>query len=129
MISCAGLGDWEYELPNGYSIIRLNASTIIIGSDYKGYESSIIFERYITSFAYNEQYVCARRLDVPENYFFDDIMNMDFEEAEYLIIDTISHEIHSSLSKEEYQSLCKELNITGLCDWIDTYPDPEGAIY
>lgn len=123
-----GLSDWEYELPNDYYVVRANSISIGIGIKDKGGYSKVI-DRYIVCFAYNDKYVCARRFDLSEDIRQEEILKMNIEEAKYCIINTETHEIYDSLTKEKYETLCNELNITGLCDWIDTYPAPDGAKY
>ena len=127
LCSCVGLSDWEYELPNNYSVIRSNASTIDI------YNNNVLggpaLRSYITRFAYNERFVCARRLvlDDDKQYFFKDIEKMDFDQAVYCIIDTQTYDVYDLLSENEFNLLCTELGIENLCDWIDTVPKPKGA--
>lgn len=127
LCSCVGMSDWEYELPNNYSVTRLNASTINIYNDNA--LGGPVIDNYVTRFAYNERFVCARRLvlDDDKRYFSKDIMAMDFEQAVYCIIDTQTHDVYDLLNKDEFDLLCKELEIENLCDWIDTYPKPKGA--
>ena len=62
LCSCVGISDWKYELPNNYSIIRFNTSTIEIYC-----EDSPVLDRYVTCFAYNERFICARRLVLDDN--------------------------------------------------------------
>ena len=117
--------DWEYSLPNGYYVARINSTDIRISNSIQG---GVRTDRYITCFAYNDTYVCARRLEVPEElYIFDELMDMNFEEAKYLIINTSTGELYDSLEKIDFDIKCKELGITNLCDWIATYPKPEQA--
>ena len=124
LISCAGLQDWDYMLPNGYCVARANTNSISILS----YDEAVVIYRHVTCFSYNEKYVCARRIDLPnEHISFEQLMSLDFEQAEYWIVNTETDETYDSLTKEEYDTLIAELNITNLCDWIDTYPRPDGA--
>ena len=126
LCSCIGPGpaDWQYELPNNYFVFRPNSATIEIHG-----KNGVVVNNYVTCFAYNEIYVCARSLDLEQDnqYFFDDIMNMDFDNAKYYIINTETGDVYNALTEKEYNTLCQELNIISLCDWIDTYPKPKGA--
>jgi len=125
MFSCAGLSDWEYELPNNYFVLRLNTTSINISiKDGKSSYSTII-ETYVTCFAYNDRFVCARRLVLPENVrFYDELIKLDFEEALYYIIDTNTGYVYESLTEKDYNEKCKQLNIINLCDWIATSGKP-----
>ena len=124
LCSCVGISDWEYELPNNYSIIRFNTSTIAIYC-----EDSPVLDSYVTSFAYNERFVCARRLVLDDNrtYFYDDIVEMDFNQAVYCIVDTQTHNVYDLLDENEFETLCKELMIENLNAWTNTTPKPKGA--
>ena len=124
LYSCVGPSDWTYELPNDYKIFRLNTVDICIYNN-----NSIVVEEYITCFAYNERFICARRLvlDDDKQYFHDDIMALDFDQAVYCIVDTQTNDVYDLLTKENYEYLCTELKIENLCEWINTSPKPDGA--
>ena len=49
------------------------------------------------------------------------------QDAPYFILDTETQEMYEDLSKEKFDALCVELEITNLCDWIDTDTKPERA--
>ena len=127
--SCVGVSDWEYELPNGYFVSRINATNICIchleNEQYSMY--TVVIDKYITCFSYNDTYICARRLEVELQAKPEEILNMDFDEAWYCILNAGTGEVYDSLTEEEYDKLIEELNITNLCDWIGTDKKPEGA--
>ena len=123
-----GLSDWEYELPNDYYVVRVNSDTIGIGiKNENGYSYSTVIDNYIVCFAYNDKYVCARRFELAERIRQEEILKMNIEEAKYCIINTETNDVYGSLTAEEYETLCNEFNIIDLCDWINTYPTPDGA--
>ncbi len=125
LLNCAGLSDWEYELPNDYCILRLNGADIIIAKKSDdGYSYSNVTERYISCFAYNDKYICAKRFELSDDIKQEEILKMDIECAKYCIINTETHEVYDFLTEEQYKALCYELNITDLCEWINTYPAP-----
>lgn len=118
-----GTSDWEYKLPNNYSIFRPNSSTIAIYCD-----NSLVIDSYVTCFTYNERFICARRLVLDDkDYFYDDIIKMDFNQAVYCIIDTKTHSVYDLLDENEFELLCDELVIENLCTWINTSSNPNNA--
>lgn len=128
-VSCAGLSDWSYELSNGYCVSRVNSADISIlreREEFSELSYEVVIDRYVICFCYNDVYVCARRLDVPQYDDFDPL-ELNVEEADYNIVNTETREVYKCLTEDEYNQLCKELNIKELCDWIYTYPKPEGA--
>ena len=123
-------GDWTYDLVGGYLIVRTNSVTISLGKyenvDLSTYKPAV--DSYITCFAYNDNFIVIRKLDVPDEYDQEDILKMDFEQAKYFIVDVNTDDIYGPYdSEEEFQSQCENLNIGDLKDWIATYPAPEGA--
>lgn len=138
LISCNwnARGDWSYNLPNGYKIMRVNSTDIVlVASDYclideKGYLTNTMVERYITCFCYNAYYVAVRRIDVSNDMSFEDIVNKDSDSALFYLVNTETNELNGPYSTlEDFENACMKFEIVDLCDWIDTYPAPEGAIY
>ncbi|MBO4982963.1 MAG: hypothetical protein J6D23_02805 [Clostridia bacterium] len=129
IVSCAGLSDWSYELPNGYCVSRVNSADISIlreREEFSALSYEVVVDRYVICFCYNDVYVCARRLDVPQYGGFDPL-ELNVEEADYNIVNTETREVYKGLTEDEYNELCSQLGIIELCDWIDTYPKPKGA--
>lgn len=134
-ISCFGLSScvevtWEYILPRGYYISYFDDYDITL-NDIEGF---IITSGCITSFCYDSRYVCARIVDIGNKYANGKTVEEDRAElqakkqdAPYFILDTETQEMYEDLSKEKFDALCVELEITNLCDWIDTDTKPERA--
>ena len=123
-------GDWSYDLIGDYSIWRINSRDITLGKYTSDFSCSTVVDSYITCFAYNDRFIAVRRLDVPKEYFQEDIFEMDFEQANWFIVDTQTDEVYGPyFSDEEFQKQCEELPVGELGDWIDTYPAPEGAVF
>ena len=124
-------GDWIYNVSDDYAILRINGSTIQLGKQNPNYRVEVystVVENYITCFCYNENFVAVRRLNVPGNIMKDEILEMDFEQAAYYLVDMTTDEIYGPFeSADDFNTACADLNVTDLCDWIDTYPTPEGA--
>lgn len=116
--------------------MRVNSIDIaLIASDYslmneKGYLTNTIVERYITCFCYNKSYIAVRKIDVSEHISFEDLMNMDFDSALFYLINTETHELYGPYNTlEDFENACLKFEVFDMCDWIDTYPDPQGAIH
>ncbi len=128
-VSCAGSSDWSYELSNGYYVSRGNSADISIlrkREEFSELSYEVVIDTYVICFCYNDVYVCARRLDVPQYDDFDPL-ELNVEESDYNIVNTETREVYKGLTEDEYNELCSQLGIIGLCDWIDTYPKPEGT--
>lgn len=135
IFSCFGLSScvevtWEYILPRGYYISYFDYYHIIL-KDISGFS---ITSGCITSFCYDSRYVCARIVDLGDKYAYGKTieevraeLQAKKQDAPYFILDTETQEMHEDLSKEEFDALCVELEITDLCDWIDTDTKPERA--
>lgn len=135
--SCAGLADWEYELPNDYCVTHINSMSIVFGKRDVSTEQLIDpqIERFITDFCYNDSYIGLKRFALStmdfgtrEETFFgcslDDISKMEYNyeesDLEYYLVDAVKDKIYGPYTAEEYGMQCEELNITGMCEWIST---------
>ena len=128
LVLCAcGLGDWHYDLPNGYQIVHVNSRQIVCveKDSADAATSSIIVEAHVSEFCYNDRYIGLKRVDPP-----DDVQEaIDYSNPVYYIVDMSTKEVYGEMSESEYMSKIKELKIENLCDWIATNPTPEGAVY
>lgn len=123
-------GDWDYELCHDYYIMRINKSTIDLcrknGVSFLG-----IVDSYVTAFCYNADFIAIRRLEIePEDKSFDEITELDLEEADYYLVDARDGTVFGPYQEEDgFERVCQEQNVGDLGEWIDTYPDPKGAKY
>ncbi len=124
-------GDWTFDLIGGYSIWRVSSVRLVLGRyNNMGLSLHAVIEPYVTCFAYNERFIAVRKLDVPNGYRQEDIFNMDFDQAEYFIVDSQTDEVYGPYGLyEAFDAQCVALGTGDLGNWIDTYPAPEGAIY
>lgn len=126
--SCVGpgLGDWTYPLVNGYEIWHTNSRSIIFGKKDSANGLSNCLDEYIAEFCYNEQFVCIKTADVPE----DLRKEIDGSYPRYYIVDTEGSRQYGPFTTEEDFLQEKEtLDVGELCQWIKTTPVPEGAIF
>jgi hypothetical protein len=121
-------GDWRYSLTCGYEILRTNSTDICLGKKVRENNYKTVIDSYITCFSYNDHYIAVRKLDVPQDYKQNQILQMNFEEAAYYLVDSLTEQIYGPYNIwEDFDSKCEELGVDVLCDWINTYPAPEGA--
>lgn len=122
-------GDWHYELDENYCINRINSTTITLSVKEGNHFSSVV-DKYITCFCYNECFVAVRRLFLGDRDSFEDIMQMDFDQAQYYLVDLKNGNIFGPFEDErDFIDACKVQNVGVLGGWIDTYPTPRGAKY
>ena len=124
-------GDWTYDLVGDYSIWRINSVTISLDKVNPNTGSAhVVIGAYVTCFACNDHFIAVRKLDVPHGYSQEDILEMDFDQAQYFLVNVKNDQIYGPFSSEaEFQAQCDELNVGDLGNWIPTYPAPEGAMF
>lgn len=129
LCSC-GMSDWQYDLPNGYYVVRTNYSRIFINyKNLKGLsEPATPPEKYVSYFAYNDAYITAQTVVLPEEIEPSEIENfIKHAKVSYYIVNSETREVYEELTKEEYDVIINELQVTNLCDWIPTITKPKGA--
>lgn len=127
--SC-GLSDWDYDLPNGYYVARGNYKWIFLAyANSDGLGGTITPpEKYVSYFAYNEVYIVAQTVMLPEEIEPDEIETfLRHAKITYYVVNSETREVYEQLTEEEYETLISELQITNLCDWIPTITKPKGA--
>jgi hypothetical protein len=135
IISCAGLNDWNYKLPNGYEIWRSSANNIKIGlassnstilslynySDINHEQRKLIgIPPKVLEFCYNSRYVLAKTVlltdmvSVPAIWSEDDVF--------YYILDTENRELLGPFSdKSDFLDAILSLSLEEeLSDWYST---------
>ena len=118
LLSSIGPGslDWEYKLPNGYEIWRINSNNIVIQHTDDSANKDAI-PSFIKEFSYDKRYVFSRNIN--------NISNNDIFEEVYYILDTEKNKVLGPLgSIEELKSQCVELGIELPLKWYRTSPDP-----
>lgn len=118
LLSSIGPGslDWEYKLPNGYEMWRINSNNIVIQyTDDSANKDAI--PSFIKEFSYDKRYVFSRNIN--------NISNNDIFEEVYYILDTEKNKVLGPWgSIEELKSQCVELGIELPLKWYRTSPDP-----
>lgn len=131
LLTSCGLGDWDYELPNGYSIWRINSQSIKLVKLENEYSAHTVVDRYVLEFCYNESYIGIKRLMIDENIPYEDvdIEAMDHSNPSYYLIDTQKDIVMGPYTEEEYETQMIAQEVETMCDWIKTVPAPKGAKY
>lgn len=119
-----GAGDWKYELPNDFAILRINSRTIVLNNMKYGYGATAI-DGYIISFCANDRFVGIKQaLEVPENLREE----IDLTRYQFYLVDTLTWECHGPYENEEcYAAACAAQRTDDLGSWLDTSPAPKGS--
>ena len=126
-IRIGGAGDWTFDLPGGYTVMRFNNLCIKVIKD----RATVVGE-YIEAFCFGETYVGVKRIPFDfESGRHEDIDHVPTAypdtEREYYLLDTASGSLYGPYTAEEFTDRCEELTVTDLCDWISTDGWPDGA--
>lgn len=130
LLGSCGLSDWSYELlPGDYQICRVNSRCIVLVRPYESVGNEIIVDEYIWAFCYDDTFIGIQRLPVESEALEAqvDIRSLDTFNMEYYLVDATNNTVYGPYSLQEYEEQVALLTDGSLCDWIDTYPMPEGA--
>lgn len=124
--SGCGLGDWGYDMQNGYSIWRVNSRSIVCGKNSGPNSIDRVVDDYVARFYYNSRYIFLYCVDVPEDVQ-EDVDSSD-PNPDFYIIDVTTDEVTGPLTYEEFDDLLVYiLGENEALSWINTTPRPEGA--
>lgn len=120
--ACAGVQDWTYELPNGFTLERISAKNIAI---YTEQGTTMRLAPLVVEFCISGQYVGVNQIS-PQDY--ETYQKQLVVEQTIYIIDTEKDEIYGPyMNKIDFNAKVENLKIDGLGEWISVYPRPEGA--
>lgn len=115
LVSCAGVSDWSYKLPNNYEVWRINSADIVV--KYVGDEIvEAEIPAFVKEFSYDDRYVCTRNIDsISDNNIFNE---------KYYILDTLEQKLYGPYDTvEEFGTMINEIGIS-VTKWYRTSPDP-----
>lgn len=117
--ACAGVSDWEYSLPGGYAIWKINSGSIVM-RDSNSQENVDEICGFIKEFSYDSRYVFTRNVDsIEENNILQE---------KYYIFDTTENRAYDACSStEKLERLAQSLGIEIPSTWYRTSPDPNSA--
>ena len=126
-IRIGGAGDWTFDLPGEYTVVRVNNLCIKVIQD----RATVVGE-YIEAFCFGETYVGVKRIPFDfESGRHEDIDHVPTAypdtEREYYLLDTASGTLYGPYTAEEFTAECEKMAVTDLCDWISTDGWPDGA--
>ncbi len=114
--SCAGTGDWIFELPNDYEVWHINSREILIKcTDLENPGDKI--PSFVKEFSYDDRYVFSRNIDSVSS---NNVLN-----ETYYTLDTLEKKVYGPFeSIEELQKQADEWNVEIPERWYRTSPDP-----
>lgn len=117
LISACGTQDWiDDDLPGNFELWRINSKNISLCKDNgDGTTAEIIVGPYISSFAYNDDYIFLQQVD----NLGDSKPNKDIMPNYYLLV-IESESLLGPMNKAEFDMSCTELGIEELPSWSDT---------
>lgn len=119
--ACAGAQDWTYDkLPNNYIIIRKNSKDISLckRKEPNSHVAKTIIGPYITQIAYNDSYIFAKQVNIPDND--NNSVDINTLTPSYYILAVKSEELQGPLNEKEFNDKCSELGIVKLPEWVKT---------
>lgn len=133
LLGSCGLSDWSYELlPGDYEIWRVNSHCIVLVRPVNTTDTTAvdtIVDAYVWAFCYDDTFIGIQRLPVQSEALDAqiDIRSLDTSNMEYYLVDATNNTVYGPYSAQAYEKQVALLTDGSLCDWIDTYPMPEGA--
>ena len=126
LTACAGLSDWDYELPNGYCVRHVNTENIALIKE----DGRYVIKRYVLEFCYSDSYIGIKRLPISDQTPYEEVLHieeMDTSNPDYYLVDTVNDSVMGPYTADKYVQQIQALKIEDMCDWIKTVPKPEGA--
>lgn len=109
-ISCAGLGNYSYEIVNGYQLRQVSVGDVIIEDK----NDDTVIPGHVYQFCYNNQFIGAKQVEITDEDTFDT------SKAKYYIINTDTNIVSEAMTQQEYEQYLIENDIKNMCDWKDT---------
>lgn len=112
------MGDWTYsDLPGRYEIWRINSRAIVLALPNEEYPSMAdnVVEAYVFEVAYNNDYICAKRADVPE----DLKTPIDISNPEYYVVDVAEEKRYGPFDEMGYHDFFLQHDIKEPTNWMD----------
>ena len=123
--SCAGRGDWDHDLINGYRLIRSSAHTIQLCCDSEHSvhwnNSTIVLSRfYVKMIAISDPFVELQGIPTQGYSASDEELNISKMNYEYYLLDSYHHLIYGPYAEEAFYDKCTQEGILELENWIST---------
>ena len=87
-------------------------------------------DTYVYAFCYNQRFIGIHGLDTGDDDVSADvdIRQAYKNHAVYFLVDTQTHGVYGPLTWEGYAEMLVMQQVEGMCDWIETFPKPDGAV-
>lgn len=119
-----GNRDWRYVLHDGYEIMHLNSSHIVLVKDGWNEYTNTVVDQYITAFCDCDGFIGLQCTGPQENAAATDAADL-----EYFLVNTEKKQRLGPFTEAEYQKACEAEGVAGLSEWISTSPRLDGATY
>ena len=123
--SCTGRGDWDYDLINGYRLVRSSAHTIQLCCDSKlsthwGNSTIVLNCFYIKMITISEPFVGLQGITTRDYSASDEELSISKENYTFYLLDSSLHLLYGPYSKDSFYEKCTQVGITYLQTWIST---------
>lgn len=110
---CAGLGDYDVELPGGYSVVRTSGHQVTISpKESSSSWGSPVVPAKVVQVAWDETYIVAKQLGLTQDPNRTTSYEIpDETKVYYWILNIKTKEIHGPLGQEDYEHKKTELHI------------------
>lgn len=115
LVGCAGLGDYDIALSGNYSIVRTSAHQVMISPQVDtGLWGGAVIPAKVTEVAWNDSFIIAKQLGLKTDPKSSNNYKIPDEDKQYYwIIDVKIDKVYGPLSKENYETQKRELQIPG----------------
>lgn len=110
---CAGLADYDIDLPGNYSLLRTSANQITIAPKTEiGWGPNVIPARVVAVW-WNEQYIVAKQLHLKADQrgYEEPPQNPTDDDYSYWILEMDNNQVKGPLSVKELENESKKLGI------------------
>ncbi len=127
-----GINDWDFSLPNNYSIWHINSNQIELVLEDSSNDASatpVLEDKFVVGFLYNENYVGVKAVN--QSYIdskkSDGLKIKDIvkeEILEYYILDTFTGKIYGPYNVKQFDAELDKLGATNMSVWYNTDQNP-----
>ena len=125
LAGCIGRGDWDYDLVNGYKLIRSSAHTLRLCCDENlrdqwDNNTIVLKQYYVTMVTISDPFVGLQGIPTQDRSASDEELNTPAENYQYYLLDSVNHLLYGPCSKEAFYDKCEQEDATGLDNWVST---------
>ena len=115
--ACSGVGDWTVSnFPGGYSVWRINSDKVILCLPRENRSTAAtVVETYVFELAFNDDYIFAKRADVPEGGW----RYMDKSNPDYYIVTVADRSCSGPLDETAFAEALQALELDEPPEWMN----------